>query len=100
MEETANLLEKGEKFVLKNIEKRLGNLESTMQEVLARGDQFNEETQKKLEAIQDEIEKQSTNMRKLRRNLMSHYSPTTVFGIAIVLFLVWLFIVYYVMRDQ
>ena len=44
MEETANLLEKGENFVLKNIEKRLGNLESTMQEVLARGDQFNEET--------------------------------------------------------
>ena len=55
MEETANLLEKGENFVLKNIEKRLGNLENTMQEVLARGDQFNEETQKKLEAIQDEI---------------------------------------------
>ena len=56
MEEKESLLEKG---VLQKIESRLNNLESNVQQILAKGDEFNEATQEKLENIQEQLEKQT-----------------------------------------
>lgn len=94
MEETASLIEKGENAVLNSIEKRLGTLEVKMEEILAKGDEFNEATQEKLELIQEQIEEQSKNMRRLRRNLMTRYSPFTIVGILVVLFIIWFLFMY------
>lgn len=100
MEETASLLEKGENVVLNSIEKRLGTLESKMEEILAKGDEFNEATQEKLEMIQEQLEEQGKNMRKLRRNLLTKYSPCTVFSIVGLMFFIWFLFMYHVVYKN
>ena len=93
MEEKESLLEKG---VLQKIESRLGNLESTVEQILAKGDEFNEATQEKLESIQEQLEKQSANMRNLRRKLVNRYNPVTIGSILILVILIWVLFMYYV----
>jgi len=93
MEEKESLLEKG---VLQKIESRLGNLESTVEQILAKGDEFNEATQEKLENIQEQLEKQSANMRNLRRKLVNRYNPITIGSILILVILIWVLFMYYV----
>ena len=93
MEEKESLLEKG---VLQKIESRLGNLESTVEQILAKGDEFNEATQEKLENIQEQLEKQSANMRKLRRKLVNRYNPFTIGSILILVILIWVLFMYYI----
>ena len=91
MEEKESLLEKG---VLSKIEARLNNLESNVQQILAK-DEFNEE-QKKLEKIQEQLEKQSQNMRKNKRKLMDRYNPYTIITVLIVMVVIWILFMYYV----
>lgn len=93
MEENESLLEKG---VLKRIETRLNNLETNVEQILARGDEFNEATQEKLEQIQNQLEEQTQNMRKLRRKLMDRYNPYTVLFILVSLVVIWILFMYYV----
>lgn len=93
MEEKESLLEKG---VLNRIESRLNNLESNVEQILARGDEFNEATQEKLEQIQNQLEQQTQNMRKLRRKLMDRYNPYTILFILVSLVLIWILFMYYV----
>lgn len=93
MEEKESLLEKG---VLQKIESRLGNLESTVEQILAKGDEFNEATQEKLENIQEQLEKQSANMRNLRRKLVNRYNPITIGSILILVILIWVLFMYYI----
>ena len=93
MEEKESLLEKG---VLNKIESRLNNLENSVEQILAKGDEFNEVTQEKLEKIQFQLEKQSQNMRKLRRKLMDRYNPLTVFFIIVIVLAVWFLFMYYI----
>ncbi len=93
MEEKESLLEKG---VLQKIESRLNNLESNVQQILAKGDEFNEATQEKLENIQEQLEKQTQNMRKLRRKLMDRYNPYTIFTVLVVVVVIWILFMYYV----
>ena len=93
MEEKESLLEKG---VLQKIESRLGNLESTVEQILAKGDEFNEATQEKLESIQEQLEKQSANMRNLRRKLVNRYNPITIGSILILVILIWVLFMYYI----
>ena len=93
MEEKESLLEKG---VLHKIEARLNNLESNVEQILAKGDEFNEATQEKLEKIQSQLETQSKNMRQLRRKLMSRYHPYTIMMTILVVVVVWILFMYYV----
>ena len=93
MEENESLLEKG---VLKRIETRLNNLETNVEQILARGDEFNEATQEKLEQIQNQLEEQTQNMRKLRRKLMDRYNPYTILFILVSLVVIWILFMYYV----
>lgn len=93
MEEKASLLEKGNP-ILAQIESRLGTLESSVQEILAKGDEFNEATQEKLQGIQDQLEEHSLNMRKLRRKLGSRYSPSFIACVLVSLLAAWAFFMY------
>ena len=86
--------EKKRNVVLEKIESRLGILESSVQTILDRGDEFNEATQEKLSSIQEQIEEQSANMRKLRRKLGSKYSSSTVAAIVLCIILIWSFLMY------
>ena len=86
-EEEQSLLEKG---VLNKIESRLNNLETSVNTILAKGDEFNEVTQEKLEKIQIQLEKQSQSMRKLKRKLMDRYNPYVIVGILLLLVCLWI----------
>lgn len=93
MEEKESLLEKG---VLYKIEQRLGKLETSVDEILAKGEEFNEATQEKLELIQEQLERQSASMRKLKRKLMDRYNPFCIVGTLIFLLFIWIFFMYYI----
>lgn len=93
MEEEQSLLEKG---VLNKIESRLNNLETSVNTILAKGDEFNEVTQEKLEKIQIQLEKQSQSMRKLKRKLMDRYNPYVIVGILLLLVCLWILFMYYI----
>jgi len=92
-EEEQSLLEKG---VLNKIESRLNNLETSVNTILAKGDEFNEVTQEKLEKIQIQLEKQSQSMRKLKRKLMDRYNPYVIVGILLLLVCLWILFMYYI----
>ena len=92
MEEKESLLEQG---VLSRIESRLNNLESSVEQILAKGDEFNEATQEKLEKIQAQLERQSQNMKKIRKKLMDRYNPYTITFILLIVLVLWFVIMYY-----
>ena len=92
MEVNDSLLEKG---ILGKIEARLNNLESNVEQILAKGDEFNEATQEKLEKIQTQLEKQSQNMRKLKYKLMNRYNPNAICFILIIVIVIWILFMYY-----
>ena len=88
-------LEEGRKNdYLEKIEGRLSKLEFSVQEILDRGDEFNEATQEKLSLIQDQIEEQSKNMRQLRRKIGARYSSLTIATVVICIIIVWSYLVY------
>jgi hypothetical protein len=80
--------------LLAKIESRLGNLESTVQSILDRGDQMNEVTQEKLTAIQEQLETQAASMRRIRRQMYSSYSYKTVMIGVIGIVVIFVFIVH------
>ena len=79
---------------MSHIESRLSNLESSVQEILNKGDEFNEATQDKLESIQQQLEEHSLNMRKLRRKFSSTYSPRFIGCVVVTVLVVWAFIMH------
>ena len=87
------------KRFLNRIESRLNNLETSVEEILAKGDEFNEVTQEKLEKIQAQLERQSQNMRKIRRKLMHSYNPITVVIILVIIIILWLACMYYMVGE-
>lgn len=88
-------LEEGRKnVVLEKIEGRLSTLETSVQEILDRGDEFNEATQEKLSMIQDQIEEQSKSMRQLRRKISARYSSSTIGAVVICIIVIWSYLMY------
>lgn len=93
-----NDIESGTKnVVLEKIEGRLSKLETSVQEILDRGDEFNEATQEKLSLIQDQIEEQSKNMRQLRRKIHARYSSFTIASVVIFFILLWSYMMYWML---
>lgn len=93
-------IESGTKnVVLEKIEGRLSKLESSVQEILDKGDEFNEATQEKLSKIQDQIEEQSKNMRQLRRKIHARYSSSTIASVILFVILVWSYMLYWLLGS-
>jgi hypothetical protein len=83
-------IEKGETdTLLQNIESRLGSLESTVKEILDRGDEINVATMDKLDTIQLQLETQAANMRKLKRKITGKYSSRTLACVIISILVLW-----------
>lgn len=84
----------GENSFLIKIETRLSNLETSVNNILNRGDEMNEITQEKLSAIQDQLETQAASMRKLRRSMQNPYISYIILCVIVTLLVIFALIVY------
>lgn len=86
--ETQNLLV--ERKQLQNIESRLGNVETTLQEILENGELMEERIKEKLVDINDEIVKNTSQVRRLKAQLnSSRYKPITILMLIVVSIGIW-----------
>jgi hypothetical protein len=92
--ETQNLLV--ERKQLQNIESRLGNVETTLQEILENGELMEERIKEKLVDINDEIVKNTSQVRRLKAQLNSRrYKPTTILMLIVVSIGIWTICLYW-----
>ncbi len=92
--ETQNLLV--ERKQLQNIESRLGNVEITLQEILENGELMEDRIKEKLTDINDEIVKNTSQVRRLKAQLnASRYRPTTILMLIVVSIGIWTICLYW-----
>jgi hypothetical protein len=92
--ETQNLLV--ERKQLQNIESRLGNVETTLQEILENGELMEERIKEKLVDINDEIVKNTSQVRRLKAQLnSSRYKPATILLLIVVSIGIWTICLYW-----
>jgi septal ring factor EnvC (AmiA/AmiB activator) len=92
--ETQNLLV--ERKQLQNIESRLGNVETTLQEILENGELMEERIKEKLVDINDEIVKNTSQVRRLKAQLnSSRYNPITILMLIVVSIGIWTICLYW-----
>lgn len=85
-----------ERKSLINIESRLDLVESTLQEILVNGDAMEDRIKEKLGDINDEIVKNTSQVRRLKAQLnASRTKPTTIFFIILVSLCVWTLCIYW-----
>jgi hypothetical protein len=79
-----------ERKTLLNIESRLGNVESTLSELLENGELMEERIRERLTDINDEIVKNTAQVRRLKSEINnSRYKPTTVLVIIVTCLVLW-----------
>ena len=79
-----------ERKTLQNIENRLGSVETSLQELLENGEMMEERIKDKLTDINDEIVKNTAQVRKLKAQINnSRYKPFTIFVLIIVSISIW-----------
>ena len=85
-----------ERKSLINIENRLGNVESTLQELLENGEMMEERIKDKLTDINDEIVKNTLQVRKLKAQINNNkYKPATILFIIILSISIWTMCIYW-----
>jgi len=85
-----------ERKSLLNIENRLGNVESTLQELLENGELMEERIKDKLTDINDEIVKNTLQVRKLKAQINnSKYKPATILFVIILSISIWTMCIYW-----
>lgn len=91
---TENLLV--ERKSLLNIESRLDIVENTLQEILVNGDAMEDRIKEKLSDINDEIVKNTSQVRRLKAQLnASRTKPITIFLLIIVSLCLWTVCIYW-----
>lgn len=92
--ETENLLV--ERKQLLNIESRLGNVENTLQEILENGELMEDRIKEKLTDINEEIVKNTSQVRRLKAQLnATRYRPTTIAFLIIISIGIWTICLYW-----
>ena len=85
-----------ERKQLQNIESRLGNVEVTLQEILENGELMEDRIKEKLTDINDEIVKNTSQVRRLKAQLnASRYKPTTILILIMVSISIWTICLYW-----
>ena len=85
-----------ERKTLLNIESRLSNVESTLQDILENGELMEERIKDKLTDIKDEMEKNTLQVKKIKAQLNnSRYKPFTILVVLIVILILWTLIVHW-----
>lgn len=85
-----------ERKSLLNIESRLGNVESTLQEILINGDAMEDRIKEKLVDINDEIVKNTSQVRRLKAQLnASRTKPMTIIFLILLSLCTWTICIYW-----
>jgi len=85
-----------ERKTIQNIESRLGNVETTLQEILENGEHMEERIKERLVDIRDEMEKNTSQVRRLKAQINnSKYSPTTILFLIIISIGIWTMCLYW-----
>ena len=85
-----------ERKSLINIESRLDIVESTLQEILVNGDAMEDRIKEKLGDINDEIVKNTSQVRRLKAQLnASRTKPMTVFFMILISLCIWTIVIYW-----
>ena len=82
MEEKESLLERG-KYVKKNtqlnrIEERLSNVENTLQSILQKGDEMEENLQDKINDVMDKVTQQSLAVKRMNRLMTQKFTSKSL----------------------
>ena len=84
-----------ERKSLLNIESRLDHVESTLQEILVNGDAMEDRIKEKLGDINDEIVKNTSQVRRLKSQLnASRTKPMTIFFMILISLCIWTVCIY------
>ena len=86
-------VEKVQQTSLRNIENRLSSVENTLQEILENGDAMETRLKDQLSDINDEIMKNTAQVRKLISQMVSRYKPMSILVVMIVCLLLWVTLV-------
>jgi len=86
-------VEKVQQTSLRNIENRLSSVENTLQEILENGDAMETRLKDQLSDINDEIMKNTAQVRKLKSQMVSRYKPMSILVVMIVCLLLWVTLV-------
>lgn len=85
-----------ERKSLLNIETRLGNVESTLQDLLENGELMEERIKDKLTDINDEIVKNTLQVRRLKAQINNNkYRPATILFVIILSISIWTMCIYW-----
>jgi len=79
-----------DKVLLTSIETRLGNVEKTLEEIMENGEMMEERLKEKLVDIQDEIEKNTLQVKKMRSKLANTLRPRTIMMIMALFIFLWI----------
>ncbi len=75
---------------LNNIEQRLSGVESTLQELIENNDEMKEELKDKLSSVQLEMEKNTSQVKRLQRSYQYHRASSRyIFCIMIAFLIAW-----------
>jgi len=78
-----------ERHQLKNIEDRLGRVENTLTEILENGELMEERIKDKLGTIQEEIEKNTQQVKRMKLKIGQGIKPTTMLFFIIIGVVLW-----------
>ena len=78
-----------ERHQLKNIEDRLGRVENTLTEILENGEMMEERIKDKLGTIQEEIEKNTQQVKRMKLKIGQGIKPTTMLFFIIIGVVLW-----------
>lgn len=74
---------------LRNIENRLSSVENTLQEILENGDAMENRLKDQLSDINEEIMKNTAQVRRLKSQMRSRYKPMSILFVIIIGLLLW-----------
>lgn len=74
---------------LRNIENRLSSVENTLQEILENGDAMETRLKDQLSDINEEIMKNTAQVRRLKSQMRSRYKPMSILFVIIIGLLLW-----------
>ena len=83
-------IQQTDKVLLTSIETRLGNVEKTLEEIMENGEMMEERLKEKLVDIQDEIEKNTLQVKKMRTKLANTLRPRTIMMIMALFIFLWI----------
>lgn len=75
--------------LLSGIDRRLSTVEDTLQLILEKEDELQDSVKEELEKVQEEIQRNTLAMKKMRAKVNSGISSYKIFGLVLVMLCIW-----------